>query len=225
MEPIPRVIYQTWCTKNMPPKMRERVESLKAQNPDFEHQLFDNDDCRRFIEDNFKPESGVLMAFDKLIPGAYKADLWRYCVLYKNGGIYMDMKVNCVKDFKLRYIINKEHYVLDRFNCGIYSAFMCCRKGNPFLFRAIQEIVQNVATNYYGICALSPTGPRLLKNVCLKYNFKLNIDMKHYEGGGFIIFKNKFVMACDYPGYDMERNTSGINRYHQWWEERNIYQK
>ena len=84
---IPLDIYQTWFTKELPPKMRERVELLKAQNPRFNHHLFDDNDCREFIKTHFKPD--VLDAYDKLIPGAYKADLWRLCVLFINGGIYM----------------------------------------------------------------------------------------------------------------------------------------
>ena len=33
--------------------------------------------CRDFIQKHFNMET--LWAFDKLKPGAYKADLWRYC--------------------------------------------------------------------------------------------------------------------------------------------------
>ena len=53
---IPMDIYQTWHTKDLPPKMRERVELLKAQNPRFNHHLFDDNDCREFIKTHFKPE-------------------------------------------------------------------------------------------------------------------------------------------------------------------------
>ena len=42
-----------------------------------------------FIEDNF--EKDVLDSFDILKPGAYKADLFRYCILYKKGGIWSDL--------------------------------------------------------------------------------------------------------------------------------------
>lgn len=31
-----------------------------------------------------------LRAYDKLIPGAYKADVWRYGVVWSSGGCYMD---------------------------------------------------------------------------------------------------------------------------------------
>lgn len=109
---IPLNIYQTWHTKKLPPKMKECVEKLKKDNPEFEHHLYDDKMCRKYIKDNYSND--VLNAFDKLIPGAYKADLWRYCILYKEGGIYMDIKFKCVKGFKLIKLTHKEHFVLDR---------------------------------------------------------------------------------------------------------------
>ena len=50
---IPCDIYQTWFTKDLPQKMSERVELLKAQHPRFKHHLFDDNDCREFIKNNF----------------------------------------------------------------------------------------------------------------------------------------------------------------------------
>ena len=109
---IPLHIYQTWHTKKLPPKMRECVEKLKKDNPEFEHHLYDDKMCRMYIKQNYSED--VLNAFDKLVPGAYKADLWRYCILYKEGGIYLDIKFKCARNFKLIELTQKEHFVLDR---------------------------------------------------------------------------------------------------------------
>ena len=95
---IPLNIYQTWHTKDLPKFMKKTVDNIIKNNPAFKHYLFDDNDCRNFIKDNF--DVTVLNAFDSLIPGAYKADLWRYCVLYKNGGIYLDIKYEPVNGFK-----------------------------------------------------------------------------------------------------------------------------
>ena len=40
--------------------------------------------CRNFIKKHFSRD--VSYAFDKINPGAFKSDLWRYCIIYKNGG-------------------------------------------------------------------------------------------------------------------------------------------
>lgn len=109
---IPLHIYQTWHTKRLPLKMKECVERLQKENPEFSHHLFDDAECRKYIQTHF--DKDVVDAYDRLIPGAYKADLWRYCVLYKDGGIYMDIKLQCEPNFKLLELVDKEHFVLDR---------------------------------------------------------------------------------------------------------------
>ena len=96
---IPLKIYQTWHTKTLPQHMLEAVNKLKQRHPRFEYFLFDDNDCRQFIIKHF--DNNVVKAFDSLIPGAYKADLWRYCVLYITGGIYLDIKYYCTNSFRL----------------------------------------------------------------------------------------------------------------------------
>jgi len=133
--PVPLVIYQTWHSKTLPPKMAKCVEKLKSDNPAFDHYLYDDADCRAFIKANFDPE--VLAAYDKLIPGAYKADLWRYCVLYKNGGIYLDIKFMCEPGFSLMEMTaDNETFVLDR--------------PSPTILLPLQQELQELQSpNYY----------------------------------------------------------------------------
>jgi hypothetical protein len=100
--------------------MRESVELLKSQNPEFTHYLFDDADCREFIAANF--DYSVLDAFDRLIPGAYKADLWRYCVLYVRGGIYLDIKYHCVNLKVIIYFL-VEHMPV----CDLNARAKACR--------------------------------------------------------------------------------------------------
>ena len=78
----------------LPPKMYECVHrnlTMNCVGVDCIHYLFNDADCRAFIMNEYPPD--VLTAYDKLIPTAFKADLWRYCVLYKYGGVYLDVKL------------------------------------------------------------------------------------------------------------------------------------
>ena len=56
----------------------------------------------------------LITYFNKLKPGAYKADLWRLCVLYKEGGIYLDIKFTTSKIFKLDRLLDANYLVRDR---------------------------------------------------------------------------------------------------------------
>ena len=223
---MPLKIFQTWHTKNLPPKMRQQVEILKQQNPKFEHYLFDDNDCREFIKEHF--DIDVLNAYDNLIPGAYKADLWRLCVLYINGGIYMDIKMRCVNGFKLIELTERNHFVRDRTSqLSIYNAFIACEKNHPFLLLGINKIVTNVKNKYYGTGPLWSTGPEMLGGLIIENTLAINIDLTHYSEGGYVIYKNRFVLSTEYPEYNTERtqtyNSLNTKRYDILWKERKIY--
>jgi hypothetical protein len=145
---------------------------MKKVNPEFNIQLFDDCDCREFIKNNFS--ENILTAFDTLKPGAYKADLWRLCILYINGGIYIDIKFNCINNFKFIAFTEKEHLVLDRpghwkeGNIGLHNALLVAKPKNNLLLRCINKISKNVKNKNYDYLDLYPTGPGLLGEEYIK---------------------------------------------------------
>ena len=134
------------------------------------------------LKDNFNEDT--VWAFDKLKPGAYKADLWRYCVLYIHGGIYLDIKFKCINGFKLIELTDKEHWVKDRkvqeIN-GIYQALLISFPKNKILLNCIHQIIENCKNNIYSVNPYIITGPSLIgryfneveyKNMNVFYNGK-----------------------------------------------------
>ena len=221
---IPLNIFQTWHTKNLPSLMKKNMEYIKKLNPAFNYKLFDDNDCYNFIKENFSED--ILNAFDKLIPGAYKADLWRYCVLYKLGGIYLDIKYIPVNGFKFINLTEKEHWVLDNDNNGIYNALMVCKPGNETLLRAINQIAINVNNKYYGNSCLDPTGPQLLSKY-FNNNQKRNFELKHtffeHHSNRFINYKN-YIIFKSYNGYLEEHSQyQKVEHYSILWGKKKIY--
>lgn len=223
-EEIPRKVFQTWKSLDMPPKMKENRDKMIKLNPDFQFILMDDNQCRNFIKDNF--DSKTLNAYDSLIPGAYKADLWRYCVLYKYGGIYLDIKLRSVDDFKLDNLLYSEHFVQDRQEyfkpgtLGLYNACMIQKKGSECMKRCIEKVVENVETNYYGYNDLYPTGPGLLGMVySTTYPDNSIVDLIYI--GQENITQNGKVVIHSYPEYREEAPSSG--KYGQLWRAKNIY--
>lgn len=52
---------------------------------------------------------------------------------------------------------------------------------------------------------MSPTGPKMLGTVMINNKQGINIDITHYDGGGYIIYKNVFIISTEYPEYNDER--------------------
>ena len=223
---IPLNIFQTWHTTELPEQMAICIQQIQRENPEFKYCLSSDAECRAFIETNY--EADVLNAFDRLIPGAYKADLWRYCVLYKEGGIYLDIKYQPMNGFRFITLTEKEHLVLDRDKNGIYNALMVCRPGNAFLLRAIHQIVANVKLNYYGANALDPTGPGLLAKLITMDERRRMLDMKHRVFFGDLNYRtvlyNNRIIFHSYNGYLGEHDTNKkVGYYGDLWRKRQIY--
>jgi len=222
---IPANIFQTWHTKKLPPLMYKTVEFIKKTNKGFKYFLFDDNDCIHFIKKHFNED--VLNAYNSLIPGAYKADLWRYCVLYIYGGIYLDIKYIPINGFKFIHLLEQEHFTLDINKQNIYNALLVCKPQNQILLNAINQIVANVKNKYYGKSPLEPTGPALLGNLITQED-KQNTKIYHTIIGNndhdkIIKYQDKVILRC-YPSYFIDRQKYSKTQYYSnLWHQRKIY--
>lgn len=215
MPNIPLNLFQTWTTKALPHHMAECVASIQRDNPEFTHHLFDDADCERFIQSHFGDR--VAEAFCTLIPGAFKADLWRYCVLYVHGGIYVDIKFKCCDGFRLVAMTDSEYLCNTSSPNGVYNAIMVCLPGNTLLQRCIDQIVYHVQTEFYGTSAFEITGP------CLVSRF-----LRPEDKTNDLIFVELTKQSDEYPFYRLSqrhryivfRGTYALEQYSEYFEER-----
>lgn len=111
---IPKNIYQTFLSSNLPDEIKQIIDNNKKMCSDYNFIFYDDNDCELFIKNNF--DENVYKAYMSInsVYGAMKADFFRYCILYKKGGIYLDIKFQCENNFKLIELTDKEYFVLDR---------------------------------------------------------------------------------------------------------------
>jgi len=90
---IPRLIHQTVRNKSkIHPVLQANIGRLRAQNPGWQYRLYDDADIRQFIAQNYGAET--LRYYKRINPiyGPAKADFFRYLLVYKMGGVYLDVK-------------------------------------------------------------------------------------------------------------------------------------
>ena len=232
MSLIPKKIYQSWKTKKLEGKMQDVVNRTISMNPDYEYELWDDKDCYDFLLTNF----GVnyANAFDVLIPGAFKCDLWRYAVLYVKGGIYMDLDMTC--EYPFRDILKPTDRfvsIVDKFDipgykkCAIFQSFIACEPRHPIMRTSLEFSYCNIAMRRHDLVSLSITGPIVAGIAFNLYMNKPNtfdeIKVSEYKDGirlfkmdnqatssdldGKIIFKNKYDSYKRGPNdYHLARN-------------------
>ena len=87
---IPKVIYRTAKTKTLTPAHQEAWDFTAKHNPEFQQVLLDDDDADAFMRTAMN--GYAYDAYRALVPGAAKADLLRYVLMYVKGGVYLDIK-------------------------------------------------------------------------------------------------------------------------------------
>lgn len=236
---IPRIIHQTHEHADVPVGMRRAMQSLIDANPEYEHRYYDGEACRRVLE--LFPAT-VRLAYAMLIPGAYRADLFRQCVTYVYGGVYADTGFVALRP--LRDAIA----AADTFVCpvdvyrkgigqGLQIAFIATTARNPVSLASIREIVRNVLGRAYRGDPLDITGPLVMGRM---YNKVRGADQQARipaaaVGGRFghgprrdsgqITLRGLPVFDTKYPGYydDLSRYVPGKARYSVHWHARRVY--
>ena len=224
---IPRTIMQTFKDNQIKSVLHfNAVCTLIEKNPHFEYYFYDNATSREFLLEHF--DGSVVDAYDRLVPGAYKADLFRYCFLFIKGGYYFDNKFIVRKKCE-DWTREKDSqvFVKDRGNDIIYQAVIFSVPKFHVLHSLIKDIVRHVNEQYYGRDPLSPTGPHLV----FRYERFLNIPYKHVGHGTWyrdskVVRKdnNEEMANTHYRGYyhnPKQRNESEV--YSSLYNNRCIY--
>lgn len=159
---IPKLIFQTMETNLTLLNIQSCITQIKMLNPDYKYYYFTARECREFIKKEF-PD--ILEYYDLLLPGAYKADLWRYCVLYKYGGFYLDIRMYPYMSFD-SIITNQTEFMscIDVSQNMLYQAILGVEPKSSCMRKAIDECVQNIRERSLSENDLSITGPRVMGN-------------------------------------------------------------
>ena len=179
---IPAVIHQTFETTHIPLGMYKAGMTWATLNPTFEYRFYTNDDRRAFIEKHFEPK--VVAAYDKLIFGAARADLWRYCVLWVEGGVYADLDTVCKTD--LREVIGPdEEFIAPNTGSGstpfaAFTAFICTVPQHPFMKACIERATRQIHAAVE-VDGYMDTGPG---NFGISINQYLGRDEHHPQRAG-----------------------------------------
>ncbi len=207
---IPKNIFQTWETKNITPKLQNIANIWKEKHPDYSYYLYDKNERFEFIKNNF--DNDVLTAYQRLIPGAFKSDLWRYCVLYIYGGYYIDIDTLCLEKIDNVFNINNLEFVtvidlntnINEGTHNLLNGFIGSMPNSPILLNAINMAVYNVLNKNLPKSPLDFTGPGVMGQSVNKYlNKSLQSSFKNEEG---MITDNilllKFEESTEYIKYN-----------------------
>lgn len=97
MSAIPRLLHQTFPTQNVPPVIAAHIDTLRARNPGWQYRLWDDGAIEDFIRSQYGAD--MLASYSRIHPqyGSARADLFRYLLIHRLGGVYLDIKSNALQ--------------------------------------------------------------------------------------------------------------------------------
>ncbi len=162
-------------------KMREAYTAWVHENEGFRFELHNLEQAEAYIAQHYQP--AVLSAFRTLLPFAFKTDLFRYLVLYNEGGWYVDLKLGLAEEMRLSldqlllrlaaelsvhpeaigFVGTGQNMVWNVEGAeGIMNAFLGAKPRHPFLGDTIIRVVDACNARLKGLTPWSLTGPYAL---------------------------------------------------------------
>jgi mannosyltransferase OCH1-like enzyme len=178
---IPARIFQTWKSKNaLPPNFQAWCASFDTQNPHYKHELWDDQDNRSLISQEFP---WFLPTYDEYPAEIYRADAIRYFYLYRYGGIYADLDTECLRP--LDELLMLSGVALGRmgtnhdFPHSIPNAIMASSPSQEF-WVLVMALLMLFAERFRGARPEVLTGPILLKRALDMYLTAYSTSSMHF---------------------------------------------
>jgi len=118
---IPNHVYQTWISPVLPFLHARGLKRFRRLNPDFSFSFFDDQRMASYMESNYAGHP-ILKVFKDVRMPAEKADIWRYCLLFREGGMYCDIKSAIA--VPLRDLIQDDYSELISFERNTWQNFL-----------------------------------------------------------------------------------------------------
>lgn len=163
---IPKKIFQLCRDKD---DLHERIQAniayLKGENPDWSYTLYDNPDFETYIRDHYGER--ILSYYLRIDPvyGAARADFFRYLLIYREGGVYLDIKSSLTQPLDQILSLDDQYLLghwdndpggsyegwgyhkelIDVLPRGEYQQYYICSvSGHPFLREVIKRVLMNI---------------------------------------------------------------------------------
>jgi len=202
---IPKIIYQTWKTQNLPPQVKKIQSKMMKINPGYDHSIYTDSQMEDFISSNFDKE--IKETFFRINHIVSRADFWRYLILYKNGGVYLDIDSEIVKPLDTMISEEDKGIMTAEKNKDLYVQWaLAFEKGHPILEATINKIIENINSGLYKNDVHSLTVKPYsyaLEKITQKYSLNINWDDIKENTNNLYEFgeSNLRIFGIDYMGF------------------------
>jgi hypothetical protein len=180
---VPRVIHQTHKASRaaLPSGLSAAVASWDALNPEYEHVYYSEAAMAAYVAARAALFPGFQQAYDKATSGAMRCDLWRYLLIWSEGGVYAD--ADAVLQRPLSTVLRPTDQALTGLGQDALEQYaLIYAPHHPIIRRVLEQSVAQVLSRpplSTGHEVLSHTGPLQLCRA-LQHELRLGLDEPHW---------------------------------------------
>jgi len=155
---IPKIIHQTFKSSKLPFITRWHISQFRRKNPDYAYEFYDDDRIDDFLRKEFEPD--VFLQYKRLNIGAAKADFFRYAVLFKRGGVYLDIDSGINTSLNKFIQAEDSAIITKEGDPALFAQWaLIYSPGHPFLKKTLEILLDNIQHNRYPHDVHQMTGP------------------------------------------------------------------
>jgi hypothetical protein len=232
---IPKLISQT-SNRIIPNKVADQFNKFAKG---YKRIVYNDLEAREFLRLNYN--STLLRRYDSISKGPHRADLFRYAVLYLNGGLYLDIKTEILMPVDYTLSVGKKnntiYTVLSKVNGTIYQGIIGAPRFQPIFLQLLEYMITanissfedyDINTRYFYDAIRSNLNLRILtegenrsKNNGTSFFLFREVDhdvKKCYDGkdryGGchFVELFSEFVFKTRYAEYPWPEKRKRVKR-------------
>lgn len=157
MSPIPKVFHQIWINREspaLPPQFAAYRDGWLTLHPDWDYRLWNLDNL------DFTPTRADLLSQARSY--AQMADILRYEILLRHGGVYLDTDFECRRSIA-PILQGVRHFACSEDGRSISIGILGCEPGSPYMARCLAAMPRRVGLTLPTL----ETGPGLFTQVLL----------------------------------------------------------
>lgn len=160
---IPKNIHFIWLGSPLPEKCALRIETWRLLHPDWNITIWTDGDVEGFNLVNKK-------AFLKATNYGQKSDIWRFEILYRYGGVYVDIDFDCLQSFDTLHKSCEFYAGISRCGTAVMNSLIGSKPHHPILKESISQLkAKPRQTDYVKI--MEETGPYYFAKIIQKTAF------------------------------------------------------
>ena len=169
---IPKIIHQTWKNSEIPEQWQAYAKKVQDLNPDWKYRLWTDEDNDAFVKENYPKLYPIFKNFPR---GIMRADVIRYLIMDKIGGVYLDLDYEMLVpfDFKNHPLVLPKNRSLefgDEYD-GIGNCIFASAPNQQFWKDVINSLIENPPQVEKYIEVLDATGPEFLNSIFYKNEY------------------------------------------------------